>query len=667
MRWKQIVVFVVILAAVAGIWGWRRSVRERTKKPALVTAPVERGPLTVSVSATGVLQPLTTVDVKSRSGGEITHLYVEPGDRVVAGQMIAQLDPTPLRRQVEQSRAGVRSSEARVAQARLNAQLQVTQSATTLEQGQAGLETAHARVKQAETQLAQAGQTADADIMQAQASVSAAEARLKQAEAQYQAQPQLVAASIAQSEAALTQAQAQYQAQPQLTGASIAQSEASLKATQEDLAQLLAGSRPQEIAQAEASVRQAQATTDNALKALQRQQALLEKGFISQQSVDDAERAYETARAQLDTALSNLDLVKAGPRTEQIEAARARVAQAEAALKTARIQEVEIAVAGTRTAQAEAALETARAQQVQIELNAQDVEAAKASLEQARAGLATATANRQQVDVRAQDLQTAKFAVRQAEATLAQARTGPLQEDVRRRDVEASAAQLAQAQSQLEDIEYSFRYTTIPAPRDGIVLQKHVEEGTVIPAGTSPLAQGTAIVTLADITKMYVMTDVDETDIGGVRIGQPATIHVDVLSGRELPGRVEKIYPEGVTEQEVVRYQVRVELLDLPPELRPGMTADVTITLARLADVVHIPDSAIERAGGKTSVQVLENGKPARREIQVGLTNWTDTQVVGGLQEGEEVVMPAAPGPPGASSGRPPMGPMMPGFGRPRR
>jgi len=247
--------------------------------------------------------------------------------------------------------------------------------------------------------------------------------------------------------------------------------------------------------------------------------------------------------------------------------------------------------------------------------------------------------------------------LKEAEASLERARSGHLDVGATRKEVQIAAAALTQAQASLDDVQYSFRNTTIYAPRDGVVLTKPVEEGTVIPAGTALYSQGTAIVTLADVSKMYVMAKVDESDIGEVRPGQAATVDLEVLPGRHLKGKVIQVYPQGEVEQDVVYYRVRVQLLEVPPELRPGMTANVVIQVARLRDVLKIPDPAVDRSEGKTRVQVLVDGEPVDREVKIGLTNWTDTQVIEGLKVGEEVVLPSGaeeetggPGGPGGGS-----------------
>lgn len=603
-RTVGIVILVVIL--VGGIWWWRRAHAPQDEEAEIVTAEVTRGDLRVAVAATGVLEPLTTVEVKSRSGGEIRKLFVDAGDVVEAGQLIAQLDPTELQGQVDQAAAQVRAASARVDQAHYNARAQKTQTRTGIEEARAALATQRARLEQARTQLAETRTTTEEQIRQAQAGLESARARLAQAVAQEETEPTLVAADVTQAQAGLERAR-------------------------QDLAVLEAGARPQEIAQAQARVDEAQVVVNNARVELDRQRNLLTKGFVSQQTVDTAQRTYDTALAQLTSAREALSLLRAGSRAEEIERARAAVRQAEAAL------------------------EAAQAGSVSLRVRSADREAAEAAVKQAEATLATARAGRQQVKVREGDVEAAQRAVDQAAAALDRADSGTLTDAARALDIKTAMADLARAQSQLDDVQYNFDNTSIVAPRSGVVLAKHVEEGTVIPAGTAALAQGTAIVTIADITEMFVLVEVDEVDISRVAVGQPAELSVETLPNTKITGEVEKIFPNGTKTENVVYFQVRVRIDELDPRLRPGMTADVNLISAERKDVLLVPDAAIDRAGGRTVVEVLEPGatEPVERAIEVGVTDYENTEVISGLKEGDTVVLPSVLGNGGGASGGP--------------
>ena len=605
-RWIGILILVVVVGGAA--WWFVKNRAPEEEEEVIATATVERGDLRVTVAATGVLEPLTTVEVKSRSGGEIERMYVDAGDYVQRGDLIAQLDPTDLQTQVDQAAAQVQSADARMGQSRYSADAQDQQTRSGIEEAQASVATARARLAQAQAQLEQTRQTTEDGIAQARARLQSARANL-------------------------AQAQAQAEAQPTLTQADIRQAEASLERARQDLAVLESGNRPQEIAQARSRVRESEAVLENAQSELSRTEGLFEKGFVSEQEYDSARRSVRTAQAQLESAREALSLSEAGPRSEEIERARSAVRQAEATL------------------------EAATAQRVQIDVRDRTRESAEASVAEAEAALRTAEAQRRQIDVREGDVESARRAVDQAQAGLQRARSGHLTTLAQRQSVVAAAADLRRARASLEDVQYNFTHTTIISPRDGVILTKHVEEGTVVPAGTAALAQGTAIVTIADITEMYVMADVDEVDISRVAEGHPVEIAVETLPNETIRGEVEKIFPQGTEEANVVYFPVRIRVLDHHRELRPGMTVDANIITAEVEDVLLVPDSAIDRSRGETTVSILPDGvedpeQAEIRDVEIGVTDYMQTVVTSGLEEGETVLLPGAAAPMMGRGGR---------------
>ncbi|MEN6548617.1 MAG: efflux RND transporter periplasmic adaptor subunit [Armatimonadia bacterium] len=599
MTLKRIAIIAGIIIVVAGgIWWQRKTAlaKEAAAEPEMETAKVERKDLQVTVSASGVLEALTTVQVKSRSGGEITRLFVEAGDPVKAGQLIAQIDPTQIKSRVDQAAATVAAGQASTTQARLNAALAQVRTSTDITKSAAAVEAARANVAQLAEQVRQDRETTVSAVQQAEAGLAAAKARL-------------------------TQAQAQSEAQPRLQQAEVERSKASLESARQNLIKAKAGARPQEIAEAQASVRSAASAVRNAEVTANRQRSLLAKGFVSKQAVDDAEKAYEQAVAQQEMAQQSLALLQAGNRTEDIAAAEAQVSQAEAALRLA------------------------QANEVQVQLRNTDVDAAREAVREATASLANAQAQRRSVSVREKQLAASKSALRQAEAALASSRGGKLDDASKRQQVQVAMAELRRQTLQLNEAANELRYTSVYAPRSGVIMEKLVEEGTVIPAGTAALKEGTTMVTIADTSKMFILADVDETDMAGVRMGQQCEITASVLPDQKLDGKVVKIFPLGQVAESVIRFKVRAEITNPPAALRPGMTADITIKVAERKQVLLIPDSAITRSKGKTSVEVLgASGQTETREIKAGLSNWDETEIVEGVKEGETVVIPPPPG-----------------------
>jgi HlyD family secretion protein len=555
-----------------GLGGWALSRRGAADEVTYRSAVVQRTDLRETVSASGIVQPLTTVDIKSRAGGEVKVLSVEVGDFVKPGQLIARIDPTD--------------------------------SQTAYNQAQADVLAAQARISQAQQTLTLESRTRSVSVADAEAAVRAAEARVASAEAQAKAQPTLTDAAVRQARANLTSAE-------------------------QALAQLRKGTDPTARADARTSLTSAQANLANAELNLQRQQKLLDRGFVSQQAVDAARTERDVAAAQ-------------------VEAARTR------AETVGQSQGAAIAAAEARVAEARAALRSAEAQRVQVNLRRQDVASARAQLAQARAGLETARANQGQVGIRANDIQTAQ-------------------------------SQMARAKASLLNATVQLDSTTVRAPRAGVVLQKYVEQGTIITSGQSLTAQGASIVQLGDVSRLFVDAAVDEADLASVKVGQKVKVVFDAFPDQEWEGRVRRIDPRGVTDNNVTSIKTQVEILKPDRRLRPGLNAECEFLIAEKTGVLAVPTRAVRNDKGKKYVEVFtpdpsaapagkkpepgsgpggggggrgpggpgggpggfgggggapagEKGKAERREVVTGMEAGDQVEIVSGLKEGDKVV-----------------------------
>ena len=149
-----------------------------------------------------------------------------------------------------------------------------------------------------------------------------------------------------------------------------------------------------------------------------------------------------------------------------------------------------------------------------------------------------------------------------------------------------SRASLDLAQQRLDDAR-------VTAPVTGTIIGKPVSLGQVIQSGTSTAGGGTTIVTMADLTKVRARALVNETDIGRVRAGLPATVTVDAFPDRPFSGVVEKIEPQAVVQQNVTMFPVLVSLENRDGLLMPGMNGEVSIQSDRREDVLAVPNDAV--------------------------------------------------------------------------
>jgi len=201
-----------------------------------------------------------------------------------------------------------------------------------------------------------------------------------------------------------------------------------------------------------------------------------------------------------------------------------------------------------------------------------DLTAAQARLDVARSAKARADQLFEQKVVTAAEHETATSDLASAQSALVGARTAL---DIARR--------------RLED-------ATVRAQVGGTVISKPVSVGTVISSASSNVSGGTTLLTIANLTRVRMRALVNETDIGNVRVGQPATVMVDAFPERQFRGTVEKVEPQAVVQQSVTMFPVLVSLENSDGALLPGMNGEVTMRVQERSDVVAVPNDAVRSA-----------------------------------------------------------------------
>jgi HlyD family secretion protein len=309
-------------------------------------------------------------------------------------------------------------------------------------------------------------------------------------------------AQKAKAEATLESAQSRIPAlvkniefQDKATSQEISQAQAAMDAAHSKLQQLLHGSRPQEIQAAKAGVDQALSDMEKRKADMDRAKKLFQDNYISAQEWDSARTAYEMAVATHQKAQENSALVVEGPRQEEIDTARAQL--------------------------------------------------------------------------------------NQSQATLNLAKTRKLQVDVLRRELITAQAQVKEAASALEVIQSQIEYSNLYAPTAGVVLVKNTEAGEfIVPGG--------AVITLGDVAKPWLKAFINESDLGRVKLGQKASVSTDSYPGKVYPGKITFISSEAEftpknvqTAKERVKlvYRIKVGLANPHNELKPGMPAEAKIHL----------------------------------------------------------------------------------------
>ncbi|OGP93104.1 MAG: hypothetical protein A2156_08195 [Deltaproteobacteria bacterium RBG_16_48_10] len=181
-------------------------------------------------------------------------------------------------------------------------------------------------------------------------------------------------------------------------------------------------------------------------------------------------------------------------------------------------------------------------------------------------------------------------AVAQREAAKAQIETAKAQIESAKAQIESAKAQIEQAKASLKVSETNLNYTTIRSPVNGTVISRNVDVGQTVAASL----QAPTLFTIAkDLTQMQVDTNVSEADVGRIEVGQQATFTVDAYPERTFRGKVSEIRNAPTTIQNVVTYDVVIQVNNQELKLKPGMTANVSVLIANKEGVLKIPNAAL--------------------------------------------------------------------------
>jgi HlyD family secretion protein len=223
-------------------------------------------------------------------------------------------------------------------------------------------------------------------------------------------------------------------------------------------------------------------------------------------------------------------------------------------------------------------------------------------------------------------------------------RTAKGQLSISRSNIAQAEAKVAQAKAAVARAEEDLRNATIRAPIKGMVLSRDVERGSPVSSILNMGSAATLVMTLGDIEQVFVRGKVDETDIGRVRLSQPARISVETFKDRKFDGKVTQISPIGVEKDNVTTFEVKVSIQNPGNELKANMTANAEIVLQELPNSLIVPEAAIVYDAQKqTFVDLVSPDAPQGRRrvpVKVGVGTGTRTQVLSGVKDGDKVLLP---------------------------
>lgn len=207
-------------------------------------------------------------------------------------------------------------------------------------------------------------------------------------------------------------------------------------------------------------------------------------------------------------------------------------------------------------------------------------------------------------------------------------------------------AQLKSAEISVNDAKTNLTYTQIISPMDGVIVSVPVSVGQTVNSNqTSP-----TIVQVADLSKMLIKLEISEGDIAQVKVGQKVKFSTLAEPNREYSATIDSVDPalttltdNNYTEQsgntEAVYYYANVSVDNADNSLRIGMTTQAQITIDKREQVLVVPTSVIKKRGKENYVLVLENEQSVERKIQIGISDTQNTEVLAGLNEGDQVIV----------------------------
>jgi macrolide-specific efflux system membrane fusion protein len=216
--------------------------------------------------------------------------------------------------------------------------------------------------------------------------------------------------------------------------------------------------------------------------------------------------------------------------------------------------------------------------------------------------------------------------------------------DIARSDLEVARARLEESLARQRSANINLSYARISAPISGVVAEVSTREGETVAAGFS----APTFVTIVDLDRLEVLAYVDETDIGRVYTGQPASFEVDTYPGVAFSGVVTAIQPRAEIRENVVNYVIRMDFegpraetkeTQIPYTLRPEMTAHVRLVIDEREGALTAPRSALKRRDGRQYLLVQRAGEWVEQDVTTGWRSDSAVEILSGVQAGDRIAL----------------------------
>ena len=228
----------------------------------------------------------------------------------------------------------------------------------------------------------------------------------------------------------------------------------------------------------------------------------------------------------------------------------------------------------------------------------------------------------------------------QAESQLQQAKDSIHDITMKENEIELVNTEVQRAEIALDEVEERLEETEIFAPITGIIIEKLVEVGQIIASGISNVNGGTALATIADMSRLFIIADIDETDIGSVRIGHAVTITADAFPDKKFKGLVKRIAPQGLVENSITIFKVKIEVLGKGRKiLKPMMSANIEIVTDHVENTMLTSRAGIREGENEKFVMILKIDKPEKAIVKTGIRNPIQVEIISGLNPDDEVIL----------------------------
>ena len=314
-----------------------------------------------------------------------------------------------------------------------------------------------------------------------------------------------------------------------------------------------------------------------------------------QRKVNQAKVTLESSQARLIQTKVNLQIAQRNLAIER-KSAEASLKSAAAAAKNARTKAARVKKLFKR--------------KITTQENKETVETAAILME---VGLENARIHIEQLDIKAYEL------------------------ELKRQDIRLARAQIETDKIDFSLAEQRLKDTKVFSPIDGVVSERNVQSGQIISSGISNVGGGTLVMVLSDLTRLFILASVDESDIGKVKLGQKVVITADSFPGKRFFGKIERIATKGVNISNVVTFEVKIEVQGRDKQLlKPEMTANVEIVVSDKTGVLIVPSEAVLRKKGDYIVRIkMDDGRLEERRVKVGISDGVVTEITEGLNQGD--------------------------------